>query len=86
MAAYTWQLDGTVQGPYKGAVYNALSSAGAFILVQCRTGHSRPRSNRYRIELIDMAGCECEAAQETVIHVIYEYSLPQEDHQIAIDE
>lgn len=85
IGAYTWQLDGALPGPHIAAVYNALSAAEASILVQCRTGHSRLRSNLYRKKTVDTAGCECGAARETITHVIYECPLLLEDRQIAIE-
>jgi ribonuclease HI len=77
--AYTWQLDGALPGPHIATVYNALSTEEASILAQCRTGHSRLRSNLYRMRLADTASCECGAARETIEHVIYECPLLQED-------
>ena len=85
IGVYTWQLDGALPGPHITAVYNALTAAEASILSQCRTGHSRLRSNLYRMKMSDTAGCRCGATRETITHVIYECPLLQEDRQVAID-
>jgi hypothetical protein len=77
--------DGALPGLHITAVYNALTAAEASILSQCRTGHSRLRSNLYRMEMSDTAGCGCGATRETITHVIYECLLLQEDRQVAID-
>jgi hypothetical protein len=75
IGVYIWQLDGALPGPHITTVYNALTAEEASILAQCRTGHSRLRSNLYRMKLADTAGCECGAVQETITHVIYECPL-----------
>jgi hypothetical protein len=75
IGVYTWQLDGALPGPHITAVYNALTAAEASILSQCRTGHSRLRSNLYRMKMSDTAGCGCGATRETITHVIYECPL-----------
>ena len=83
--AHTWQLDGALPGPHIATVYNALSAEEASILAQCRTGHSRLRSNLYRMKLAESPSCECGTTRETIEHVIYECPLLQEDRQVAID-
>jgi hypothetical protein len=85
IGVYTWQLDGALPGPHITAVYNALTAAEASILSQCRTGHSRLRSNLHRMKVSNTAGCECGATRETITHVIYECPLLQEDRQAAIE-
>lgn len=65
IGAYTWQLDGALPGPRIATVYNALTAEEASVLSQCRTGHSRLRSNLYRMKLFVTAGCECGATRET---------------------
>jgi hypothetical protein len=82
---YTWKLDKALPGPHIATVYNALSAEEASILAQCRTGHSRLRSDLYRMKVVDSAGCECGATRETIEHVIYECPLLREDRQTAID-
>jgi hypothetical protein len=37
------------------------------------------------MKLLDTAGCECGALKETIIHVIYECPLLQEERQIVIN-
>jgi hypothetical protein len=83
--SYTWKLDRALPGPHIATVYNALSAGEASILAQCRTGHSRLKSDLYRMKLVDSAGCECGATRETIKHVIYECHLLREDRQIAIE-
>jgi ribonuclease HI len=83
--SYTWKLDGALPGSHITTVYNALSAEEASILAQCRTGHSRLKSDLYRMKLVDSAGCECGATRETIKHVIYECPLLREDRQIAIE-
>jgi hypothetical protein len=83
--SYTWKLDGALPSPHIATVYNALSAEEASILAQCRTGHSRLKSDLYRMKLVDSAGCECGATRETIKHVIYECPLLREDRQIAIE-
>jgi hypothetical protein len=83
--SYTWKLDRALPGPHIATVYNALSAGEASILAQCRTGHSRLKSDLYRMKLVDSAGCECGATRETIEHVIYECHLLREDRQIAIE-
>ena len=85
IGSYTWKLDGALPGSHIATVYNALSAEEASILAQCRTGHSRLKSDLYRMKLVDSAGCECGAARETINHVIYECPLLREDRQIAIE-
>jgi hypothetical protein len=63
---------------------NSLSAVEASVLIQCRTGHSWLRINLYRMRPSDTAGCECGATRETIIHVIYECPLLQNDRQVAI--
>jgi ribonuclease HI len=83
--SYTWKLDGALLGSHVATVYNALSAEEASILAQCRTGHSRLKSDLYRMILVDSAGCECRATREIINHVIYECPLLREDRQIAIE-
>lgn len=83
--SYTWKLDGTLPGPHIATVYNALSAEEASVLAQCRTGHSRLKSDLYRMKMVDSAGCECGATRETIKHVIYECPLLRGDRQIAIE-
>ena len=47
--SYTWKLDGALPGSHIATVYNALSAEEASILAQCRTGHSRLKSDLYRM-------------------------------------
>jgi hypothetical protein len=85
VGAYTWQLDGTLSDVHIAVVYNALSVAEVSVLVQCRTGHSRLRSDLYRSKLLDTAECECGVTRETITHVIYGCPILQNDRQSAIE-
>jgi hypothetical protein len=83
--SYTWKLDEALPDYHIATVYNAVSAEEASILAQCRTGHSRLKSDLYRMKLVDSARCECGATRETINHVTYECPLLREDRQIAIE-
>jgi ribonuclease HI len=53
--SYTWKLDGAHPGSHIATVYNAVAAEEASILAQCRTGHSRLKSDLYRMKLVDSA-------------------------------
>jgi hypothetical protein len=83
--SYTWKLDGALPGSHIATVYNAVSAEEASILAQCRTGHSRLKSDLCWMKLVNSARCKCGATRETINHVIYECPLLREDRQIATE-
>jgi ribonuclease HI len=67
---YTWSLDYALPGNHTLAMYKALTSDEASILIQARTGKSRLNSSLYQIRAVESSACECGQGPETVHHVL----------------
>lgn len=68
--SYTWKLDQALPGSHTRALYAALSSDEAAILVQARTDKTRLNSSLARIRVVGSEQCECGRGAETVQHVL----------------